>query len=316
MSAEKTPEQMTAYERWELPNLEDPKAASKQAQGRAVQKSVKPLTAEDIESIRAQAYQDGLQQGIDEGRLKGLELGKAEGVELGRRQGLDQGRKESERLLLETKQQLESVMKELLQPIQSQQQQYEQVMLNISLAISRAVIHQELQINPSVIETALHRVVEGLPSSVSQVAIRLNPEDFAHVNSIVKNLGVDARILADGAIMRGGCIVESSEHIIDHTIEKRFQKVVQAMLVTAAQASSEELPMESPSSLQNHAEFPRELLDEPIAQSASSEPDGSSLEPGMKAEKQPEQPLSDGIGLNDASVETDDSSKYPESKDD
>jgi flagellar assembly protein FliH len=313
MSSEKTLEQMTAYERWELPNLGDPNEVSEMARGKAQQKSVKPLTADDIESIREQAYQDGLQQGVDEGRLKGLELGKAEGLAAGRREGLEQGIKESERLLLDTKKQLESLMQELLQPIQSQQQQYEQVMLNISLAIARAVIYEELKLNASVIESALHRVVETLPSSASQVSIRLNPEDFKHANSVVKNLGLDARILADGNIMRGGCEVESRDQIIDYTVEKRFQKVVQAMLVTAAQASSEDIPMESPTSLQSHGEFPRELLDETIPEelpetldkTSSQTKDLKKEKPTDKTDSGADDALSDSVGGDDEGPESD-----------
>lgn len=97
-------EQLTAYERWELPLLD----ARGNEVAREEEREVKPLTAADIDEIREaaredgynegreQGYQDGLKAGKEEGHQEGLETGLAEGREQGKSQGYDDTRKEIE----------------------------------------------------------------------------------------------------------------------------------------------------------------------------------------------------------------------------
>ena len=80
--------ELTAYERWELPNLQGNQSAfSRSASAPASSRSVKPLTAADIEEIRKQAYQAG----FDEGKLAGHEAGRQDGLVTGQQEGLAEG---------------------------------------------------------------------------------------------------------------------------------------------------------------------------------------------------------------------------------
>ena len=56
-------ENLTAYERWELPLLD----AKGNEVAREEELNVKPLTAANIEEIRQAAYADGLEEGRKEG---------------------------------------------------------------------------------------------------------------------------------------------------------------------------------------------------------------------------------------------------------
>ena len=78
-------EQMTAWERWELPLLDE--------RGNQVveEEEVKPLTAADLEEIRQAAREDGFQEGRQAGYAEGFEQGRADGHKdgyaAGRRRG-------------------------------------------------------------------------------------------------------------------------------------------------------------------------------------------------------------------------------------
>jgi flagellar assembly protein FliH len=264
--ANKRPEEMTAYERWELPNLQ---------QG-AESESLRPPTAAELEKIREQAYQEGFQQGRDEG----LQKGKEEGLELGRqegiKQGISEGLKHADVKLDETKKSLESIMRQLLIPVEDEQERLEQVMLNVVLAVTRSVIHSEIKTRTDVIGAALNRALMTVPKSAENVTIKLNPDDIEAVQPIVSGLSPETNIKPDTGILRGGCVVESSDQLVDFTIEKRFQKAVQAMLLEASNSSGGEVLSESPEELQSHTDFPSELLDEDLPQEDSGESDDQS----------------------------------------
>jgi len=68
-------ENLTAYERWELPLLD----AGGNEVAREEERNVKPLTAADIAEIRQAAHADGL----EEGRKEGFDAGHQEGLKTG-----------------------------------------------------------------------------------------------------------------------------------------------------------------------------------------------------------------------------------------
>ncbi|MEP3165360.1 MAG: flagellar assembly protein FliH, partial [Marinobacter sp.] len=115
-------ENLTAYERWELPLLD----ARGNEVAREEERDVKPLTAADIDEIRQAAhddghnegreagYQAGFSEGLEKGRQEGFEAGFAEGREQGTEQGLAETRKEVDVKL----DRLEHLLGELLVPIQ------------------------------------------------------------------------------------------------------------------------------------------------------------------------------------------------------
>lgn len=264
LSATKPVEQMSAYERWELPNL-SPKA---------VAQSLKPLTADDLEAIRADAYQEGLKQGHQDGINKGIEEGRKKGLEQGRKEGLKQGRTLAEKELKTSQQSLEQLATSLLQPIEEQQERAEQILLNTLLALVRAVINQETQISTDIIQRALRTTINSLPKQADDITVQLNPADHGIVQTLLGEIAPEARIQANPQISRGGCIVESNEQVLDYTIEKRFQHAVQTMLVEAASASNFETHQESPQEINSHSDYGQSVLaegDEIAAQHTQSE---------------------------------------------
>ena len=98
---------LTAYERWELPNLEgESRNAKAQSFGLAIKDDeaveiteeidedsvvYEPLTAQQLEEIRLAAYEEGFAQGQDEGQKAGYEEGFAKGQDEGHQQGIEQG---------------------------------------------------------------------------------------------------------------------------------------------------------------------------------------------------------------------------------
>ncbi|MBU6949880.1 flagellar assembly protein FliH [Hahella sp. HN01] len=220
-------EKLTAYERWELPVMGEQQETPK----------IKPPTAAELENIRQSAYQEGLEQGKEEGFQKGFEQGHAEGKRKGEQQGLEQGRKTGESEAVKSKSaaidqalsHFEELATELEAPIRKHQDEVEEALLNLVLAISRAVVFRELKVDRSQILRVLQEALAALPNTEELVTIYLHPQDLAFAKEhLPPERGT--RYQADPALMEGGCRVETRHTLLDFTVEKRFQTTVQQML--------------------------------------------------------------------------------------
>lgn len=217
------------------------------------EEAVKPLTAADIEAIRQSAWEEGrtegFSQGYEDGLRQGRQQGEKEGYDAGQARGEDAGRaaaeKATEKSVRDSLDRLEQVMGELLRPIERHRDELESALVNLATVVARAVIHRELSLDSSQVAAVVSEAVLALPSTADNVRIRVNPQDEAHVRAVAERLEARASVTADPAILAGGCQVETRHTLVDYTIEKRFQKAVQAMLeqqlTTAGPGETEEL---------------------------------------------------------------------------
>jgi len=254
--------ELSAYERWELPNLEGNQRTFNRTHSASASKSVKPLTAADIEEIRQQAWQAGFEEGKVAGQAsghkEGFETGKQEGRAEGKQQGIEAGQQQIQQNI----DQLKLLMTRLVDPISEQQKIIEQATLNIALAISRSVIYRELKYDSSSIQPALSTIFHGLPKCDRELKVKLNPADMKHVQAATRQLSLEAELISDPSISAGGCIVETSSQLIDYTIEKRFQKTVHSMLLKASQGDTSHGSLETSSTINEHSEYPADILEE------------------------------------------------------
>ncbi|MGC8119406.1 flagellar assembly protein FliH [Marinobacter sp. VGCF2001] len=225
-------EQMTAWERWELPLLDE------RGNQVAQEEEVRPLTASDLEEIRTAAREDGFQEGRAAGHSEGFEQGRSEGHQAGYAAGEAEGRAYGEQQAQEQTRQevasrmerLEHLMGELLLPIQRHEEELESVLVNLSTVLARAVVFRELSMDSSHIRQVVRRALSELPSTADSLRIHIHPDDIEPVREVAERLETAAVIVEDESVMAGGCKVESRHSLVDFTVEKRFQRVVQGML--------------------------------------------------------------------------------------
>lgn len=227
-------ENLTAYERWELPLLD----ARGNEVAREEEREVKPLTAADIDEIRQAAHQDGhsegrdagyqagFNEGLEKGRQEGYEAGLAEGREKGAEQGLAETRKQVDAKL----DRLEHLLGELLTPIQRHEDEVETALVNLTTVLARAVVFRELSMDSSHIAAVVRRAMASLPSTIENVRIHIHPDDYQWVSEVAGKFEAATSIVEDASVLRGGCKLETRHSLVDFTVEKRFQKAVQGML--------------------------------------------------------------------------------------
>jgi flagellar assembly protein FliH len=255
------PGKLTAYERWELPNIGEQNPRSHKLVNTNSQK-IKPPTAEDIETIRKQAYDAGFEEGRKAGNEQGYQEGIALGKVEGNKQGLAQGLAEGQAQINQTLAQLEVLLAELVGPLSKQQTLLEEAMLNVAMAVARTVIHRELSLDSSSIQQAIHAILLDLPQVDKGFLLKINPKDEAFIKPILDQYESAISLKLDNTITPGGCLLSSSSQLIDYTIEKRFQKTVQAMLNVALQGNAESQAVEVPPSIGALSDYPSDTLDE------------------------------------------------------
>jgi len=221
-----------AFDRWALPSF-DPQgaepaaapaapAASAAAQGAEVAaaqveevplEAVKPLTLDELEGIRQDAYNEGFATGEKDGFHAGQLKAK----------------QEAEAALNGKLLRLEQLMAQLLEPIAEQDQRLEQALVGLVGHMARQVIQRELVSDSSQIRQVLREALKLLPMGAGNVRIHINPQDFELVKALRERHEESWRILEDDTLQPGGCRVESEHSQIDASIETRLTQALKQL---------------------------------------------------------------------------------------
>jgi len=167
------------------------------------------LTAEEIEAIQRQAWDEGYEQGRREGLLA------AE-------------REAAERIAM-----LDRILQEMAHPLDELDEQVEEELVSLAMAVARQLIRREVKTDPAQIVGVIREGIKLLPVSAGDVRLELHPEDAALVRELL-NLSEGEerswRIQEDPTLSRGGCRIANNASRIDATLENRINQVVAAVL--------------------------------------------------------------------------------------
>lgn len=174
---------------------------------------VKPLTLDELEAIRQDAYNEGF----------------ATGEKDGFRAGQLKAKQEADAALAGRVEALEQVMRHLLEPIAEQDQQLEVALVTLVGQVTREVIQRELSGDSSQIRQVLREALKLLPMGAENIRIHLNPQDFELVKALRDRHEESWRILEDDSLLPGGCRVESEHSRIDASVETRLSQALKQL---------------------------------------------------------------------------------------
>ena len=257
---------LTAWERWELPLLDERGNEVVQTPEEA---EVKPLTAAELEAIRDAAVKEGREEGYQAGLLQGQEEGRKQGYEAGYQTGEEEGRRQGEQLATDqTRSQvenalarLETLMAELVDPIHRHDDELETALVNLTTTLARAVVYRELRMDSAQVRDVVRQALALLPATQDNVRIHVNPADVSMVQDVATRLDAESVVIEDADILAGGCKVETRHSLVDFTVEKRFQKAVQSMLDKQLTSDEPGDAVELDAMMGDLTDFHRDLLD-------------------------------------------------------
>ena len=210
---------------------------SQQEEPTPVKDEPKPLTLEDIESIRASAYEDGFNEGKEAGMAKGLEEGKlqglAEGHEQGLAQGIEQGLSEGKAKVDAQALHWEQLVSRLHQPLEKLDDNVEFQLIKLATNLAEQMARCEVSVNPQVILQALKQGVEALPVNEQTIVISLNPEDLVFVETAFSESECQKRgwdLRSEPTLSRGDCQIHTQTSSIDYAFSTRIEQVLKHFL--------------------------------------------------------------------------------------
>jgi flagellar assembly protein FliH len=174
---------------------------------------VKPLTLDELEAIRQEAYNEGFSTGEKDGFHAGQLKAK----------------QEAEAALTPKLDSLEKLMTQLLEPIADQDRNLEHAMVTLVSQLAREVIQRDLLIDSSQIRQVLREALKLLPMGASNVRIYINPQDFDLVKALRERHEETWRIVEDSDLLPGGCRIETEQSRIDASVETRLGQAIKQL---------------------------------------------------------------------------------------
>ncbi|MDH4134810.1 MAG: FliH/SctL family protein [Gammaproteobacteria bacterium] len=176
----------TAYQRWELPHL---------------------LTANRIEQIQKQAYDEGFARG------------QADGL------------KATQQAMQARAAQFDAILAALADPLKELDERMTEELVALVISVARVFVRRELHLDPGQVVATVREALAVLPANARQVRVRLHPEDARLVRERMPPGEEQAwKIIDDPTLTRGGCRVDTETSQIDATLDARLTEIAATIL--------------------------------------------------------------------------------------
>ena len=108
--------------------------------------------------------------------------------------------------------------------------------LDLACELARQVVRRELSVGTDALQPVLKEALGLLAADTKSAVIRLNPSDLEVLEPVIRTefAGLALTLLADEALSRGGCLVESAGTVVDGTLEKRWARAVATLGLESA----------------------------------------------------------------------------------
>ena len=199
-------------------------------------------TAEELETIRREAYNEGLEQGLVEGRNNGHQEGFAQGEQEGRAQGLEAGTNEGYQAgfaqgeaegLAKAQANTNMIVTRLtrvMDTLNSRISERDQALPNILAKMVEALCKQVLQTELSQGSANIHALVQAslaqLPEGADNIHVWIGPDDAKHLQHSLAELGQSLNYSVDNSLPAGGCRIESSHSLVEYSSAEHLQQLV------------------------------------------------------------------------------------------
>ena len=152
-----------------------------------------------------------------------------------KQRGFEQGHKEA----VETVQaewnlklsQLNELLATLEQPLRDFDQEVQDKVLEIAIAVATQIVRRELTLDSGQIVSAVKQAIELIPKDGQQINIYINPSDEDHIKSLFAQNGESSKfnLIQDPTISVGGCRATTDYSLVDLTIEKQIALIAAKM---------------------------------------------------------------------------------------
>lgn len=203
-------------------------------------------TAEELENIRRDAYNAGLEQGLIEGRQQGqregYDAGHAEGYKAAFDQGHTEGREEGfgageadgkrkgQADINAVVGRLERVVKQLQSGLIERDQQLPEVLAALVAGICERVIGTQLADGAVNIHRFVQHALAELPSGEEEVKVFVGPDDARHLQASLEVSGQELHYSVDDKLPAGNCRIESEHSLVEYSSAEYLNQLLDSVL--------------------------------------------------------------------------------------
>ncbi len=140
--------------------------------------------------------------------------------------------------LTRSKEDLEEFRTSLKEFLSAKQEVFDKIapeILSISIDIAKKIIKKELNQAPELLAESVMEILKGLSKEETKITIRTNPTQVSMLKGetpkMAEQLGLEAKIMVipDETVMEGGCIVTTTNGVVDATIDTQLAIISEAL---------------------------------------------------------------------------------------
>jgi flagellar assembly protein FliH len=140
--------------------------------------------------------------------------------------------------LSQAKEDIEEVKNAIVSFVGAKQEVFDYIapnIMEISIDIAKKIIKKELEQDPMIILNNISEVLKSLSKEEKKITIKVNPIQVSllktEIPEITSTIGLDAKIMIipDETIMEGGCMLTTTNGVIDATIETQLSVISEAL---------------------------------------------------------------------------------------
>lgn len=220
-------EQLTAYQRWELAAFEEhgqavsPEFAGQSPQGLPnagegdASLHVTLPTAEELERLHQEAWQEGYNLGMEEGRKAGFEAGRQEGEKYAR--------------------QLRALAEALETDRVRQDEEVAQEVLALAITVAQQVVGASLRVKPELMLDTIREALLSLPSLSGHYRVVVHPDSAQVVKDwLTQEHGhLSWKLVEDAQMEPGGFRFESAHSELDASMKARWREIAECLGASA-----------------------------------------------------------------------------------
>jgi len=241
---------------WRLPFWTEPphwvvekekqEKANAEAEQEESQEELNLPTAEELENIRREAYNDGLEQGLVEGRQQGRNegydaghdegykngfgegkaAGNKEGLQAGKKQGLLEGQTDIDAIVAD----LTRVMRQLQATLNERDEMLPEVLAAMVAGMCEHVLQSELQYGARNIYQYVKHALDELPTGEKNIHVFIAAKDAEHLQSRLEASGEEIHYSIDETLTAGECRVESEHSLIEYSTGEHLNQLLERVL--------------------------------------------------------------------------------------
>ncbi len=191
------------YASWQPPSIQKPTAKDI-----AEQERQRLITAESIEVLQKQAFEEGYSQGFQ----KGIQ--------------------DAESAIQERLRNIDSIAQFLQKPLQEVDEAVIEQLSQLAISIARKLIRREIKTDPGQIVAVVRETVSALPAGIQNIRVFMNPDDAAVLRESMNIADGDKSwtIVEEPLLSKGGCKVLTDYSEIDASVEARLSGIIARML--------------------------------------------------------------------------------------